>query len=225
LQVKGSGQFLTLSPYAFKPVPVEQITDTEYGHIGHTENTRILIPIVEYHITCDRLEKWMVDEINPYNTIEHWLEDPVTLGLSWDARGGTVNSDVFMGQQPETLLFDSGWTIEPTCVPDLDNPVRYKATAILRQRRILDSNGVIDIYAYDVSLTDTIYGWNHDYWTNGPLGGFVQFQVLNNLSNLGQAPPVDKVYRPRYPKVKFARIFCATDDAALIQKDYSISPP
>jgi len=112
LRVRGSGQFLTMPPGAFVAKgagggPQQVLTQND--------NCRMVIPITEYHITCDRLK---ADQVP-----------------NWKRREGTVNDSKFLGEKPGTLLFDT-WEIDHSFAPDPKNPARYKLTCVLRSRDI-----------------------------------------------------------------------------------------
>jgi hypothetical protein len=139
IRVRGSGQFLTMPPGVFR-----ECGDYAKGAAGcdaskeefaftETENCRIIIPLTEYHITCDRLK---------------WDQVP-----NWKKREGTVNLEQFLGEKPGTLLFDT-WDIDHSFAPGTTtkNIVRYKLTCTLRSR---------DVPICQKRLKYA--GWNEDY--------------------------------------------------------------
>lgn len=113
LRVRGSGQFLAMPPRAFTT------SKGKGGEIAFTanENCRIIIPICEYHLTCDRL-------------LSHQVP-------SWKRREGSVNSDKFLGERPGALLFDT-WDMDHSYAPGISTKkiVRTKMTCVLRSREI-----------------------------------------------------------------------------------------
>jgi hypothetical protein len=196
-QIKGSGQFLEVSPQGLQAGT--QTLVVKEG-IGHSINCRILIPITEYHLTCDRLTQAQVDTINPPN----WNGNMNV--LPWKMREGTVNSDVigtaFLGEPPETLLFET-WNMEPTFVPNLDNPCRFRMSCVLRCRSILklDSTGTI------IDASEPHYGWNHDYYVSGSKGGWTPITMKNNIGG-------DNEDVKRYLPVLFMAMFYAPNNDA-----------
>ena len=112
LRIRSSGQFLTMPPGAFMAVGNDkQVVFTT------NENCRIVIPIAEYHITCDRLKAGQVP--------------------SWKHREGTVNDSAFLGESKETLLFDTA-ELDHSFAPALSPRLipRFKLTIVLRSRDI-----------------------------------------------------------------------------------------
>jgi uncharacterized membrane protein YgcG len=130
------------------------------------ENCRIVIPITEYHLTCDRL-----------------LPDQVP---QWKHREGTVNKDSFLGEKPETLLFETGKT-DPSYVPEVDveKIPRYKLTCVVRSR---------DIPVKQPGLAYA--GWNHDYHYDH----WVRIKIKEGTKK-----------RDRYRKLNFADLFTNRD--------------
>lgn len=137
LRVRGSGQFLTMQPGAF-------VTNERAGiAFTSSENCRIVIPITEYHMTCDRL----TDEQVP-NDLK--------------TREGTVNFDTFLGEKPQTLLMDT-WELDPSFVPDMGKDLhRHKITVCVRCRDIAIKQPNPNLGP----LGTTYAGWNHDYHGN-----------------------------------------------------------
>jgi len=164
LRVRGSGQFLTMPPGAFT-------TNAKFGTaLSSSENCRIVIPLTEYHITCDR----MTEEQVPANM---------------KTREGTVNLDTFIGEKPETLLFDT-WELDPSFVPSMTKDLhRHKLTVCLRCRDITVNQPNVPS---GTNLGKTYVGWNHDYHVNQ----WVRILI--------QEPGGSRV---RYPRRDFSSIF------------------
>jgi hypothetical protein len=98
------------------------------------QNINILIPLTDFVIEWDRIQDLGV--------------------MDWDGQIGFVNQAEFLGCEPETLLFE-GVSLTPSFVLNPSNPHAWKATAALKQQRIV--------------VGDAIYGWNHIYY---PLDGW-----------------------------------------------------
>lgn len=162
LRTKFSGQFLTLPPRAMAAIPADQSAPHTpvsggympgYGNVlpppGANANNRILIPTMDFLIEWDRVpaDKFSAD----------YFQSLI----------GKVNDDWFLGQYPETLLFD-GVEFEPSFAIDAIDPRRWKVQVTLKGRMVR---------AYSVSSSSsgtpaipiaTVYGWNHDFHENPP---------------------------------------------------------
>ena len=124
--------------------------------LGASIGTRVIVPIAEYHVTCDRMTLAQVDQA-------FFIPTQVSsTGCNWDLLLGCVhggenpNSD-FLGAEAETLLFD-GYELTETFCCDILDPIRYRLTAVFKKRILTDLGGT--------PLTDEdglVVGWNHDY--------------------------------------------------------------
>jgi len=184
MDVKGSGQFILVSPNAFR---------AGGGTVAFkpSDSCRFVIPITEYHVSCDRLTRAQV----------HQIMSPAA--NEWDLREGTVNSDEFMGIPPEGLNFDS-WNAQPSLVPDPVDPVRWRLTAVLRKRQIWGALRA----GQPLNGPDGPgpYGWNHDYTNVDGKWGWYRTRVLGGLNGTTK---VD-----RYTKVRFEDLFCGNATSA-----------
>jgi hypothetical protein len=163
LKIRGSGQYILISPAGMRTGQTPMV-DPNCRHTGLTEafshavNCRIVCPVTEYRLTCGRMTPGLVDAaMNPH----------------WDSLQGTVNSKPFLRAEEGTLLFD-GYELEDTYVCDANNPHRYNLSATLKQRVILDDDGVpLKVGSYSV-------GWNHDFVNvKGDTWGWRRIFMLN----------------------------------------------
>lgn len=152
LKVRGGGQMILVTPAGMERVvsPAmdcpEQATvvASNPGMIG-----RVIVPVAEYHLACDRMTRHQVDD-----ACEYW--SPGGSAKDWDRLNGCVNATPFLGAPAGTLLFD-GYEIDETYVCDLVEPLRYRMTACFRCRIISDKNGVAK------QVGGETVGWNHDF--------------------------------------------------------------
>ena len=115
VRVRGSGQFLLVSPAGMRTGTMNELLCTPGTEsLSASVGTRIVIPITEYHLTCDRMTLEQVNDA---------MRTP-----SWDDYQGSVNKYKFMGAPPGTLLFD-GYESPETFACDVDEPLRYSLTA------------------------------------------------------------------------------------------------
>ena len=153
MRIRGSGQMLLVSPAGMQAVAPSAFCGTDGVALGKSVGTRIVVPISEYHICCDRLTTDQVSDIH------------VAAGGHLDMRNGTVNRDntdfgrefQFLGCRPGTLLFD-GYELVESNVCHPDSPRRWRLTVALKHRVILDSIGKIMTDCDGLAI-----GWNHDY--------------------------------------------------------------
>lgn len=159
MEIKGSGQFLLVSPTGLAPG----------GSIANvctdpSQNTRILVPITEYHITNDRLKQQQLD----------YILTPIQGRKPFKHLEGRVNRDTFLNEVPGTLLFDT-YHLNETFAPDPSDPVRYRLTVVFRARHIWPGktgdipDGTIDPPDGPAKASGSppsrkeAYGWNWDY--------------------------------------------------------------
>ncbi len=194
LEVKGSGQFLTINPTAVRAGGGAQEA------IPPSQMSRIIIPIAEYHLVCERLTRQQCAAIlNPPDGRQ-----------AWKNMEGCVNDDTFLGERPGTLVFDT-WSLGEMFVPDPDDPVRWRLTVSLRDRSVWDRSGRIPRepapppFSYGGPSAgpggSEAYGWNWDYHVNGNEGGWAYILMKDKDSPTG--------FMPRYPYRKFKKLFCA----------------
>lgn len=179
LRVRGSGQMLLITAAGARGAATPlMLCNDQIARESFTASlaTRVAIPTAEYHITCDRITPHQLNLIlgpdRPHR---------------WDKLLGCVNMKAsrigFLGHSPETLLFD-GYELAETFVPNIDSPRRYRLTAILKSRVIMQGEQQVkDTYG-------NIVGWNHDF-TNLKSGtwGWTYIKIENgklpgsNLTN------------------------------------------
>ena len=124
--MKGSGQFLLVTPDAV--VAYDSADDDPAAQIGADpagNSTRIIVPITDYLLTCDRLTESQLSDIFAAN--------------SWKNLEGTVNDAPYLEEPAECLMFDT-WQMEDSFVPDPTNPRRWKLTCCRRCRAIPNAN-------------------------------------------------------------------------------------
>jgi len=150
LEVRGAGQALLISPAGMNAAAFETMTCTPGTEaINRAVGTRIMVPVTEYHVSCDRMTR---AQVNAAFAIR-----------DWDEYQGTVNLTFFnkhyglLGAPHGTLLFD-GYSIKETFVCDVDEPRRYCLTAHFKQRIILTSSG-----QFMRDEENRPVGWNHDF--------------------------------------------------------------
>ena len=213
LQVRGGAEILQIDPTALTTGGIKGIAGcVESVEHAATQgfNSRIRIPLTEYHITYDRLTDTQLCRV-------------MSGSRKWKLREGTVNYERFMNEPPGTLLFDS-WTLEQTFAPDIRNPRRWRLGCILKCRQVPESKGT---YPEDCRVAQYAVGWNHDYKRrflvtddgtpdvtqdpNGDLGWWFimmrdeQASVYARLTPHGLCPIG---LAPRYPYTTFSDIFC-----------------
>jgi len=194
LHIRGSGQSLLVTPaglqqYAMATALCDISSGRKLPNTGAA--TKVLVPVAEYQVSCDRLTKEQVDAIF---ALRHW-----------DLYQGCVNGEAddmpgFLGAYAGTLLFD-GYDLSETFVCDRAEPTRYRLTATLKHRVIIDRVGAV--------LRDTLsnpVGWNHDYTvprdtTTG--------KVTDNWAWTYIAMWQNGACLPRYTPVSFSQMFGA----------------
>lgn len=200
-KIRGSGEAILVNPSGFRIGGIHDCdkTTAQIG-LGERDTTRIIIPITEYHISCDRMTLAQVNRA--------W--DALGGGLDWDQRVGTVN-DVnnedqppFLGCPPETLLFDS-YEVDETYVPSTINPHRYRLTAVMKQRDVVgnDRKPLKD-------CDGNFIGWNHDFTSVTKEGAGWHYYRLRNdqqhCKNGSPGPAIDPC-GPRFQLVQFCNLF------------------
>jgi len=198
LRIRSSGQSLLVSPAGFRP-GTEGVCNPESPimAMNPASQSTILISITEYHLTCDRMT---LDQVNKAFDSEHGY------GMDWDLRENTVNEAPFMGAVPGTMLFDN-YELDEIYVPHPITPHRYRLTALLRQRNIVDP------YGHPLVACDGQYvGWNHDYVVESKKGGAWRFiNLIHNYQNCtgsfnDQASQATVGCSPRYPSAPFCNL-------------------
>jgi len=209
LRVRGGGEILQIDPTALTDGGKGQnltgcFTGTEFAS-GETINSRIRIPLTEYHLTCDRITDAQLCAM---------------MKIPWKCREGTVNCDtneLFLGEGEGTLLFDT-WTLDQTWVPDIVNPRRWQVSCVLKCRQVPQMTGPYpDNCSADCTGTPGCYpiGWNHDFKrtiNSAELGWqFIMMNVAKNWTDAAAKTPhgdCPSPFVPRYPYMFFANLFC-----------------
>jgi len=200
LQVRGGGEILQIDPTALSDGGRGQNLTGCFNGVefsaGESINSRIRIPLTEYHITCDRLTDVQLCEI---------------FMRPWKCREGTVNCFTFMGEPEGTLLFDT-WTLDQTWAPSYANPRRWRLSCCLKCRQVPQMTGP---YPNDCEGTGYPIGWNHDYKrsiNSAELGWrFIMMNVAGNWTPAAASTPYGdckEPFVPRYPYMDFTYLFC-----------------
>jgi len=191
LRVRGGGQFLLVSPSGMKALSrlMECNPTINVEGLSPSIGTRIVLPVTEYQISCDRMTYKQVDRAMSYR--------------HWDNYQGSVNTQIFLGAPPGTLLFD-GYDISETHACDVDNPHRYCMTACLKRRVVSDIHG----NPLKDGEPGRYVGWNHDYVnlvdpTNRKKQTWGWHFILMNEYKLDQQPRCV----PRYSSLIFDWLF------------------
>ncbi len=212
LKIRGSGQFILVSPASFHP-GTKGLCQPGFPTIAQNPavQSSIIVPVTEYHLSCDRMT---------LKQVNHALLTDFG-GHDWDDRSGTVNADgfkidgdvitkhFFLGAPPETLLFD-GYEIDETYVPHPTDPHRYRMTAILKQRCLVDKHGDA---LKDCKDPDLFVGWNHDFVVLDKHGGkwlYINLLHHQNCQDSSSTNPDDDC-KPRYHLQKFCNMFGTPD--------------
>jgi hypothetical protein len=229
LQVRGGGEMLQIDPTAFSSGIGRGMTACFTGveqAPNETFNSRIRIPLTEYHITCDRLT-------------DEQLCNIMRAERSWRMREGTVNGDcpgadyapfdhpLFLREEEGTLMFDT-WALDQTFVPDTENCRRWRLTCVLKCRQIPNAKGP---YPDDCNKAQYAVGWNHEYKRDNspksPFGWrFIMMQDYNKME-MGYTPhgTCPKGWVPRYPYYRFEDLFCADYDSGGCEDDDTFTCP
>lgn len=217
LRIRNSGQFLVITPQAIAT------PGGGWHPVIPTSNIcRILIPIVEYHITCDRLTLHQFNKINP--------AEAKGSNIPFKSRMGSVNRGLsrhddgmgrelgFLGAHPGTLLFDS-CEVDQTFVPDVDNPVRYRITCVMRMRQVCEGNGYTSEVVPRFDPDGRAIGWNHDFGPYRDSAGKDQVGWhFIWLKNDAKKSPTDLAEIPRYPYQVFDDMFCLEDPEEMARR-------
>lgn len=218
LQVRGGGELLLIDPNGISSGSGNQIsgcfngTEPWAGQYNPVQ-ARMVIPLTEYHLTCDRLDDAQLC------LIMH--------KIMWKCREQTTNCDVFLGEAEGTLLFDS-WTLDQTFVPDISDPRRWRLGCVLKCRQVPGMRGPYpDDCVADCAGSAICYpiGWNHDYkrgynttthTVSIDLGWhFIMMNVGRNWNPGAAATPFGSCtepYVPRFKYVPFKDLFWTTDE-------------
>ncbi len=195
LRIRGAGQYLLVSPAGVQAAsPLMTCTPGAAG-LGASVGTRVIVPIAEYHIACDRMTKTQVDDAlrvptQVDTTVNYW---DMLLGC---VHGGENPNSDFLGAEAETLLFD-GYELTETFCCDILDPVRYCLTAVFKKRVLVNEGGTTM-----VDDDGLVVGWNHDYVNKIVSGkpsktwGWLYIQMTQN-----------GVCVPRYTPVDFSGLF------------------
>lgn len=154
LRVRNATQIIQVTPAGARGAissPLSGCTDGGEA-LAASVGTRVLVPVTEYYLSCDRMLPADVD-------LALGADDLSPTG-GWDIMQACVNSDWFMGCAPGTLLFD-GYEIQETFACDNVSPLRYCMTACLKQRVITESTG--ENVGAPLQRAGVYVGWNHDY--------------------------------------------------------------
>jgi hypothetical protein len=148
LRVRGSGQFLLITPEAVKACDSPSADPARQIGTDPADNScRIIVPITEYHLTCDRLTESQLTDVFSAN--------------SWKDLEGTVNDASFLNEPAECLMFDT-WEMDDSFAPDTSSVRRWKLSCCLRCRAIPnpgnDSGG---------DASPDYLGWNWDFHREG----------------------------------------------------------
>ena len=184
LEMKTSGQFITLPPRAFAIQGAESNTPAMPPNYN---GGRVLIPLIDYMIEWDRVAD--------------------VASLDFTDYIGCVNSKTFMSCEPETLLLESA-NLVPSFIIDPENgPWSWKVVCSFKRRAIsvpagslaADDGGASAGFGDgDNTVLDMIViGWNYDFLPGPPPGWYYM--------NMASAPGVTG--GPRYPLVDFTDLF------------------
>lgn len=188
IKVRGSGQVLTVAPAGMHYASPLLLCTPGAESLTASMGTRIIVPVTEYHICCDRLTWQQVSTILAFR--------------HWDLLQGCVNERYpggakFLGKEDETLLFD-GYEIAESMVCHPDSPRRWRMTACLKHRVIQDDSG----YAATDGDGRTI-GWNHDFVAQGKSWGWRYIKMNRALNTTGSSSGDNFDCRPRYEPTWF----------------------
>lgn len=197
LRVRGSGQYIVVTPQGVSvPSALGLCSDTvTAATISAAMATRIIVPVAEYTVSCDRMTLAEVNAAMPDG--------------KWDVYNGCVNFEMecpqqsdplasvdFLGAPYGTLLMD-GYEMQETYVCHPADPHRYRLTACFKKRVVTAPDGT--------TLNDedgVPVGWNHDY-INRPGGrGWGWWPVKLQSWTDGVMTCVD-----RYPFIDFGSLF------------------
>jgi len=184
LKIRGSGQFLLVTPAGMRAASAALVCTPGAESLAHSLGTRIIVPVTEYHISCDRMTRAQVN-------------DAFDAG-DWDNYQGHINYYdenprlcTFLGAPGGTLLFD-GYELTETMVCDVDEPRRYCLTASFKQRIITTEDGKVRL-----DNNGNPVGWNHDFIPfNGKPWAWTFIALWDNNRCL-----------PRYPQADFTNMF------------------
>ena len=206
LRVKGSGQVLLVSPAGLRAVPPSAYAGEEGVALGRSIGTRIIMPIAEYHITCDRMTEEQVDTAQARGG-----------GGVWDSYLGCVNENPgweydFLNAEAGTLLFD-GYELTESNVCHPTDSRRWKFTAVLKRRLVLDESGLPVLDCDGIAI-----GWNHDFVNVGgqKQWGWRYIKMLNSKRSCEESSAASDSgatngdIKPRYPDKIFEYLFGGT---------------
>lgn len=148
LEAKFSGQFLTIPARGLQTPSSSGYVSGGQPVVPRNINNRVLIPLIDFQIEWDR-----VQGLDTSGSSSSGIEAAYTLDFTQYI--GHVNSETFLGCEPETLLLE-GVNITPSFVINPTNPHAYKAVATFKRRKIVVGNS-------SSGDGSTVYGWNHDY--------------------------------------------------------------
>lgn len=223
LKIRGSGQFILVTAAGVKlgliggpsTLCVESPASVK---ASMSLATRVIVPVAEYHISCDRMTRVQVNGAMGGG-------GAALLGAkNWDNLLGCVNAKVhcdpntanedFLGAPVGTLLFD-GYEITETFACDVQAPCRYCMTAVFKKRIINNPAGNTLLDAHNDPV-----GWNHDYLTTTNSKHWAWQAILM------ERQLADETFRclPRYVPVDFSALFgnCLPQDCG--EMDLTTTP-
>jgi hypothetical protein len=195
LSAKSGTQFLLISPTGLKqgltPLTGCVDSDTPVRALSQAVQARVVVPITEYNLRCDRLTPYQLDQaFNP----------------SWDTYQGCVNRWFFLGARPGTLLFD-GYTLAENIICDQSQPLRYTLTACFKHRVIRGAKGPKIVDGWPV-------GWNHDFINLGGTRGWGWKLIQMRNSDSGDGGTPNSGCELRYKMRSFSAIFGSNAEQA-----------
>ncbi len=210
LKVKGAGQVLLVTPAGVKAPSPLLIRGGNAESLSASVGTKIAMPIAEYHLICDRMTLTQVD----------WA---TAAQGAWDSYLGCVNREDsetgsgFLGAANGTLLF-AAYTLDETDVADPTDPRRYRFTAILKHRLILNADG-----SYMQDCDGRAVGWNHDFVNfttddgkRSKVWGWKYIEMWNPESNcpdgLAGSAAETGTWKPRYFYKPFQYMLGASEE-------------
>lgn len=203
IESKGGGQYLLVSPAGMQTMAPDAVVCQQGEAVSSGFLGKVRVPVIEYHLTCDRLTRTNVDGIFQ---LRDWNE---LLGCVNEGTTEDGSADLLKAPS-STLLFDN-YTLTPSEICHSITPHRWKLTAILKRRAITDANGYVTYDSEGHAL-----GWNHDYINihdNDQRWGWRLIQIWE-----------DGNCRARYPEADFNALFgdgilpaCGDEDEELTE--------
>ena len=183
LELKQSGQFITLPPRAFA---IQGGDPTKPAIPPNCNGGRVLVPLTDFVVEWDRV---------------------ADLGaLDFSDFEGCVNQETFLGCEPETLLLETANIIPAFIINPDTGPWAWKVVCNFKRRRILVPTATAgaswgpDGVSLDEGVNFDVFGWNHDFLPGPPAGW--QYVLMQTASGVTGGP--------RYPLMDFTDLFNAT---------------